>query len=146
MATAEDANLILKLYELRREEKLREARAWFLDQFQPESVDEIMATVGSAQGAYLRMVVSYWDMAAAMVNHGAIDRDLFCDSNGEQFAIFAKLEPFLAELRQRVGNPTMFQHLEKLTNEAPQGRPAVQRWQARWAAQKAAKAATNSNG
>ena len=138
MASHEDANLILKLYELRREEKMRQAREWFGAKFKPTSAQDIIDIVAGEHSAYLRMVTSYWEMAAAMVNHGTIDRDLFCETNGEQFFVYAKLEPFIQELRERVGNPKMFGHLERLTNEAPNGRESVARWQARWKAEAAA--------
>jgi hypothetical protein len=139
MATQEDANLILKLYELRREEKLRAARAWFTGAFRPQSAQDILDTMAGENSAYMRMVVSYWEMAAALVNHGTIDLNLFCETNGEQFLVFAKIEPFLSALREKFGNPRMFSNLEKLVNEAPNGKEAVARWQARWAAEAAAK-------
>ncbi|HYO83188.1 MAG TPA: hypothetical protein VES20_17410 [Bryobacteraceae bacterium] len=141
MATPQDAELILKLYELRRDEKLREARAWFIEQFKPASIEDVMATFASERSGSLRMVASYWEMAAAMVNHGAIDRDLFCDANGEYLLVFAKMEPFLHELRERVGNPRMSYNLEKLVDAAPHGRETVKRWQTRWAAETASKGA-----
>jgi hypothetical protein len=74
--------------------------------------------------AYLRMVSSYWDMAAALVNHGAISLDLFNDTNGEHLTVFAKLEPFLSELRANYG-PQLFANLEKLVDASPNGRERV---------------------
>ena len=72
-------------------------------------------------GGYLRMVTSYWDMAAAMVNHGAIDADLFNETVGEHVMVFAKVEPFLAELREKFQNPEAFKNLEKVILDAPNG-------------------------
>jgi hypothetical protein len=135
MATHEDANLILKLYELRREEKLREAREWFAGKFRPQTAQDVAETVAGEHSAYLRMVLSYWEMAAALVNHGTIDLDLFCDTNGEQFMVYAKVEPFLGSMREQFKNPRMFHNLEKLVMDAPRGKEAVERWQTRWAAE-----------
>lgn len=121
MATPVDsANLILKLYELRREETLRKARD-FMIRFNPKSADEYMATIMGPNGAYLRMVTSYWDMAAALVNAGAIDMALFNETAGEHLLVFGKIEPFLADLRAKWGNPNMMANLEKVCVAAPGG-------------------------
>ncbi len=114
MSKAESADLILKLYELRRDPTMREARSWIIGFF-PESAAEIMqAMINAETSAYYRMVVTYWDMAASMVNHGAIDEELFDDTNREHFVIFSKIEPFLPELREITGNPKMLAGLETL--------------------------------
>lgn len=110
----EDANLILKLYELRREEVMREARNWYIQEFNPESLQEISEVMMSDKSAYLRMVATYWDMAASFVNHGAIDEQMFADANMEYVVVYAKLEPFLAEARATFGMPNYLEHLEKL--------------------------------
>src|SRR4051794_22730415 len=104
MATkVESAELILKLYDLRREETMRKARNWIFG-FNPTSVDEYWKTMMDPEvGAYLRMVTSYWDMAATMVNQGAIDAELFNATAGEHIMVFAKVEPILAELREHFG-------------------------------------------
>src|SRR4030088_3273922 len=104
MSKQEDANLILKLYDLRREAVMRDARNWFFT-FNPTSVqDFIDALMGEHSGHY-RMVVSYWDMAASMVNQGAIDEDLFNASGGEMVFVYAKIAKFIPELRQLFGSP-----------------------------------------
>ncbi len=121
MSKVESADLILKLYDLRRETKMREARNWIFS-FNPTSADEYFQTMMDPEvGGYLRMVSSYWDMAAAMVNHGAIDADLFNETAGEHVMVFAKIEPFLAELREKFQNPEAFKHLEKVILDAPHG-------------------------
>ena len=121
MSKVESADLILKLYDLRREAKMREARNWMFS-FSPTSVDEYWQTMMDPDvGGYLRMVTSYWDMAAALVNHGAIDADLFNDTAGEHIMVFAKIEPLLAELREKFQNPDAFKHLEKVILDAPNG-------------------------
>ncbi|HYP04873.1 MAG TPA: DUF4760 domain-containing protein [Bryobacteraceae bacterium] len=142
MATNQDADLILKLYELRREPKLREARDWVATQFRPKSAQDVVDTVMSEKGAYLRMVVSYWEMAAALVNHGSINAELFHDTNGEYLLVYAAIEPFIAGIREQMGSPRMFRNLEKLVQESPEGREAIAWWQARWKAEAEAKTST----
>jgi hypothetical protein len=114
----EDANLILKLYELRREEVMRKARDWYI-WFNPTSMQDVLDTFMSDKSAYYRMVTSYWEMAATLVNHGAIDEEMFNEANGEQMVVFAKIEPFLAELRTRFESPQMLANLEKLVMRRP---------------------------
>jgi hypothetical protein len=129
MSKVESADLILKLYDLRREEKMREARNWIFS-FNPTTVDEYWATMMDPQvGGYLRMVTSYWDMAASLVNHGAIDADMFNDTVGEHIMVFAKIQPLLAELRERFQNPKAFQHLEKVILDQPDGQERVNKTQ-----------------
>ena len=113
----QSAKLILKLYDLRREAVMREARNWFFS-FNPESFDDIQRTSSGEHGAYLRMVTTYWDMACSFVNHGAIDAEMFNDATGEQVFVFSKLQPFLEQIRA-AGNPTSFQHLEKAVMSMP---------------------------
>ena len=121
MSKVESADLILKLYDLRREAKMREARNWIFS-FNPTSVDHYWQTMMDPEvGGYLRMVTSYWDMAAALVNHGAIDADLFNDTVGEHVMVFAKVQPILAELREKFQNPDAFKNLEKVILDAPNG-------------------------
>ena len=96
----DSATLILKLFELRREPILREARAWFLRDFNPQTLEEALALAGGPRNDWFRMVVGYWDMASSFVVHGAIDGDMFRAANSEMVATFAKLEPFLADIRR----------------------------------------------
>jgi L-rhamnose mutarotase len=117
MGKYEDADLILKLYDLRREETMRKARSWMAG-FNPESLQDIMDVATGEQNAYLRMVMSYWDMAASLVNNGAIDEKMFSDANGEHFFYYAKFEPFMEELRAVFG-PQMWTHLEQLVMRSP---------------------------
>lgn len=115
----ESATLLIRLYELRREPTMREARAWYVSKFNPTSADDIVATLRGPDSAQFRMVTSYWDMAASFVLHGAIDEQMFTDSNGEHVIVYAKLEPFIAEYRQKMGNPNYYGSLEKLVMKAP---------------------------
>jgi hypothetical protein len=112
-----DADLILKLYDLRREKTMREARNWFI-MFNPQSPEDFLDVLTSDKSAYYRMVVSYWEMAASLVNHGAIDPEMFNDANGEHIVVYTKLEPFLPALREQMG-PKFLEHLEKLVKEMP---------------------------
>ena len=129
MNKVESADLILKLYDLRREKKMRKARNWFFT-FNPKSADEIMQTMMDPDvGAYLRMVTSYWDMAAAFVNHEAIDSAMFNETAGEHVMVFAKIEPFLGELREKFGSPEAFRHLEKMIMGLPDGAEKVKKTQ-----------------
>ena len=129
MNKVESADLILKLYDLRREKKMRKARNWMFG-FNPTSVDEYWQTMMDPEvGGYLRMVTSYWDMAASMVNHGAIDADMFNDTAGEHIMVFAKIQPLLAELREHFQNPEAFKHLEKVIMDSPNGAEKVKKTQ-----------------
>src|SRR5574338_34308 len=106
MSKYKDADLILKLYDLRREKVMREARDWFFT-FNPQGPQDFMDVLMGDKSAYYRMVVSYWDMACSLVTHGAIDPDMFADANGEHLFVYAKLEPFIPALRQAMGNDKM---------------------------------------
>jgi hypothetical protein len=123
---AKSAELILKLYDLRREAVMREARNWFFA-FNPESFEDVQRAVMGEQSAYLRMVTTYWDMACSFVNHGAIDAEMFNDATGEQIFVFAKLQPFLEEIRASNGNPNAFRHLEQAVTSMPQAEERLAR-------------------
>jgi hypothetical protein len=104
LATPADAEIILKLYELRRETLMRQARAWLIGEFWPATADEYFSVAmnpADPHNAYLRQVVSYWEMAAAMVLHGAVSAELFVDCNAEGFLLLAKFAPILDDIRQR---------------------------------------------
>jgi hypothetical protein len=113
-----DADLILKLYELRREKTMREARNWFFT-FNPQGKEDFIDVLTSDKSGLYRMVISYWDMACSFVNHGALDADMFNDANGEHMFVYAKLEPFLPALREEMGNPNFLAHLEKVVKDCP---------------------------
>jgi len=124
MSKHEEADLILKLYDLRREATMRKARDWYFRDFNPESFEDITKALFSEHSGYVRMVWTYWDMAAALVKHGAISLDLFNDTNGEHIGVFGKVEPFLAELRATNG-PNHLVNLERLIDTSPDGRQRV---------------------
>ena len=136
MSKTESADLILKLYDLRREETMRKARTWFFG-FNPTSVQDFIDTLFGENSGYYRMVVSYWDMAASLVNHGAIDEEMFLDSNSEVWIIFAKVQPYLDGVRKVLDNPTYLHNLEKLIMKQPEcvqkcqsRRESMKRWMA----------------
>jgi hypothetical protein len=124
MSKHAEADLILKLFELRREATMRTAREWYFLEFNPESRADFDKIMIGEHGGYLRMIISYWDMAAALVNHGAIGVDFFNDTNGEHLGVFAKLEPLLDEIRPAYG-PHLAANLEKLIDATPSGRERV---------------------
>jgi hypothetical protein len=122
---------ILRLYELRSEQKMRQARDWFMTRFFPESTQDILSVLVSDHSADFRMVASYWDMATAFVVLGAIEQEMFNAINTEHVAVYAKLQPFLEELRAVPGIPPYlyFKHLEPVVLSLPdaQERIAVMR-------------------
>ena len=146
MATAQDADLIIKLYDLRRDATMRKARNFFALEFFPKSADDVKAVLFNAEehpehNAYFRQVISYWEMAAAMVNHGSIDQALFFDANGEFFGVWAKIGDFIEDLRASLG-PQFLINLEKLIAAHPDGAKRVQLMKERFnkmAAQRARK-------
>lgn len=118
MSKYKDADLILKLYDLRREKTMRDARNWFFT-FNPQGPQDFIDVLTSDKSGLYRMVVSYWDMACSLVNNGAIDADMFNDANGEHIFVYAKVQPFIPILREQMGNPKYLAHLEKVVKECP---------------------------
>jgi hypothetical protein len=128
MATPfESATLNLKLFEMRREAVLREAREWFLRDFNPETFAELIEIVSGERNPSFRMVLGYWDMAASLVTAGAIDADAFREAHGEVFATFGKIHPFLAEMRSASGERDFCKHVEAVVLGAPDGEAIVTR-------------------
>jgi len=119
--------LNLQLYDLRREPVLREARAWFLGEFNPETVEDMVRMISDDHNASFRMVLAYWDMAASLVTTGAIDGDAFRAAHGEVFLTFAKIHPFLAQLRTASGEPDYCKHLEAVVLAAPDAEAIMKR-------------------
>ncbi len=118
MSNHHDADLILKLYDLRREATMREARNWFFT-FNPTSVQDVIDALMGEHSGHYRMVISYWDMAAAMVNNGAIDEKLFNETNGEHIFIYAKIQPVIEEIRTMFGSPDFLRNLETVVQRIP---------------------------
>jgi hypothetical protein len=129
--TTADAHLILELYDLRREAEMRKARNWWAGEFFPQSVDDVMAiafAMGSQENNWFRQVAGYWNMAASFVLLGALNEELFLQPSfsGEMFLIFAKVHPFLKELREKVGDPHLFLNIEKVITHTKWGRDRLQ--------------------
>ncbi|HLJ85842.1 MAG TPA: hypothetical protein VKZ53_03415 [Candidatus Angelobacter sp.] len=131
-ATPADAELLLRLYDLRREDVMRRARNYVAIEFFPESAEEIMSILqdfGSERNAFFRQVLSYWDMAAAMVLTGALNEQLFFMTNGEPYFIYAKFKPFLEQIRAASGNPRFLTHLEEVANISEDSRTRIEQLQ-----------------
>ena len=112
MATTADAEIVLRLYELRREDTLRKARHFMIFVFNPKTLEELRAVsreVTAAENAWWRQTLSYWEMAASLVLQGAVDADVFLDSNGEGILLYAKFHHFHAETEKEPGNLFMAQ-------------------------------------
>ena len=120
----ESAQLLLTLYDHRREEVMRQARGFFIA-WDPQSIDDVMATMVGPNSGLVRMVMTYWDMAASFVEHGAIDRQMFNEINGEHILVFGKVQPFLAQLREALANQDYCRNLEKLVMAMPNAQQII---------------------
>ncbi len=111
-----DAELMLRLYDLRRDAKLREARAWIIREFQADSPDEFFRKYppGTKENDYFRMAISYWEMAGSIVNHGLIKEEFFFESNAEFWAVWQKTKTLAPGMRERFKNPDLWRNLEGL--------------------------------
>lgn len=118
MPSHEDANLIMRLYELRREDTMRKARQWFVENFHVNSLEEIGALCppGSPQNAYLRMVTSYWEMAASFVASGVVNQELFFQSNQELLLVWSRVRAHASAMRAFTRNPLAWKNLETVGN------------------------------
>ncbi len=117
--TIEDAMLILELYDLRRESELRKARQWWMMTFWPKSADDfvkVATAMGSEENNWLRQVGAYWGIAVSFVLNGVMSEKLFFQVSfcGELYFIFAKVRPFLKEIREKMNNPELFLNMEKV--------------------------------
>jgi hypothetical protein len=126
-ATGMDAQLIMQLYDLRREPEMRKARHWWGFEFSPRNADDFMKvawTPGSQENNWLRQVAGYWGMAASFVLQGALNETLFLQPSisGEMFVVFAKVHPFLKDLREKLNDPQVFLNVEKVIMHTKWGR------------------------
>jgi len=141
-ATPQDAQIIMKLYDLRREPELRKARDWWLTKFWPDTAEDFMkiaGELGSQENNWLRQVGGYWGMAAALVSSGAVSRDLFLQPaiSGEMFFMFAKVRPFLPELREKLGDAQAFRGIEEVVMSTKWSRERIKLIEKRVAGAKA---------
>lgn len=140
--TAADAQLILQLYDLRREAEMRKARTW-IGGFWPqnaEQVQEILKAFGTQENAWFRQVSGYWDMAAALVLQGTLNEELFVDTNGEMWFFYAKFAPVIEDLRKKANSPQLMGRIEKLATKSKAGRDRLKQFEARFASLRAAAA------
>ncbi len=125
--TTADAELILKLYDLRREAEMRKARHWWLTEFWPESAEDFMKIVGDLGGQennWLRQVGGYWSMAASFALQGVLNEEMFLQPavSGEMYFLLAKVHPFLKDLREKMGDPHLFANIENVVTRSKFGR------------------------
>jgi hypothetical protein len=122
--TKADADLLLRLYEIRREPEMRKARHWFLHVFQPSDWEALKAQrmTGSDEDRYLRMVTSYWDMVSAFVKQGILNEQLFFSTHGENVVVWNKVSPWIEELRNEMKRPTYLKSLESMVEQHLQWR------------------------
>ncbi len=139
--TPADAELILKLYDLRREAEIRKARNWWFVDFWPETADDFMKialAVGTQENNWLRQVGGYWELAASLVVHGTLNETLFLEPafSGEMFLTFAKIHPFLKEVREKTQNPRMLANVENVIKKSKASRERLQFVEQRLAARR----------
>jgi hypothetical protein len=141
--TATDAELILKLYDLRREPEMRKARSWWLSDFWPQSSEDLMNLAMNPklqENHWMRQVMGYWDMAAMLVVHGTLNEAMFLEMSfsGEMFLVFGKIRPFLNEMREKMQNQEFLGNLEKVITRSKLGRDRLQFFENRLAARRKA--------
>ena len=129
--TIADAQLILQLYDLRREAEMRKARNWWAGEFFPENADDFLkvsSAMGTQQNAWLRQVGGYWGMVASFVLTGVLNEELFLQPgvSGEMFLLYAKIHPFIKDLRQKLNDPNAFKQIEQAITRTKWGRDRLQ--------------------
>jgi hypothetical protein len=127
-ATATDADLCMKLYELRREAEMRKARDFVNFQFQPQGIDDVLKLIqamGTKENAWARQVFSFWENAASLVLNDIVHPGLFFTWNGEMVFVYAKFKPFLTAVRKEMDNPAFLAGVEKVVNSSPEARKRV---------------------
>jgi hypothetical protein len=147
-AKAEDAELILKMYDLRREPVMRAARKYVVSEFWPQNYDEFKAVItgyGTEPNAWFRQVLTYWNMVAAMVLRGAVNEQLFFETNTEPYFLWAKFGEYITQVRKEQIDPVFLSHLEKLTSK-PAAKKRIKALQERLAARRAQTAAAAKAG
>jgi len=135
-ATAADADLCIKLYELRRETEMRKARNFVNYEFQPKGIDDIlklMQAAGTKENAWARQVLSFWENAASLVLNDLVHPGLFFTWNGEMVFVYAKFKPFLKEMRLQMENPSFLAGVEKVVSSSPEARKRIDMIQKRLA-------------
>lgn len=126
-ASVEEAQLLLHLYDLRREAEMRKARDWWMWQFTPRTAEDFLKVAyaaGTQENNWMRQLASYWGLAASFVLQGVLSEELFLRPafSGEMFFVLAKVHPFLPELREKLGDPEVFRDIEKVATSTKWGR------------------------
>ena len=137
--TPTDAQLIMQLYDLRREAEMRKARNWVLGEFWPDGVEDIrriLLAFPSQENNWYRQVIGYWDMAASFVVRGVLNADLFFDNSGEMYFLYAKLKPFIKPLREEFHAPDFLANVEKIAEATQESRERTARLEERIALRK----------
>ena len=129
--TVADAQLVVQLYDLRRESEMRKARAWWTTEFFPETADDFLkvsSALGTQENAWLRQVSGYWGMVSSFVNNGVLNERLFLTPgfSGELFLIYAKIHPFMGELRQKLNDPQALKEIETAVTRTQWGRDRLE--------------------
>jgi hypothetical protein len=148
--TAADAQLILQLYDLRREAELRKARNWWLVTFWPNTAEDfikVASAIGTQENAWFRQVSGYWDMASSLVIHGTLHPDLFVEGgfSSEMFFIFAKIQPLLKEIREKMQSPGLFRNVETVIMSSKPARERLKMISGRVALRRKAMAEAKAN-
>ena len=120
-ATVADADIVMKLYDLRREAEMRKARNWYgnADFSSWEAIQKVAMAWGTPENAWFRQVLTYWENAASLVLRGVVNQDLFFDWNGEIVFTYVKIKPFLKQIREMSGSDEFMSKTEKLLNSTP---------------------------
>ncbi|MBV9342572.1 MAG: hypothetical protein JO159_17005 [Acidobacteria bacterium] len=141
--TPEDAQIIMRLYDLRREAEMRKARQWFARFWPhaPQDVIQVLEAINPQENAWFRQVTGYWEMAASFVMRGVLNEDLFFDSSAEMWFVLAKIHPFLKEIREKTQLPTYLSRIEQLATRTEEGRGRLELMLKRAERQRAAAAA-----
>jgi hypothetical protein len=131
-SSVQQAELLLHLYELRRETVMRQARSYVGGQFQPHSADEFIDAIrnGDQQTAYILQVFGYWDMVCAFVVHGTLTEGLVYDTCQEMYFQWAKIQPYVETFRREMNLPEWMQSIEKVVDGSPKGRRRIATMQA----------------
>jgi len=144
-----DAQIVLRLYDFRREAQMREARKFIVGEWWPQNIDDVLKVTnsfGTVENQHFRQVYSFWEMASSLVHRGALNGDLFDDWAAELYFSFAKLKPHLKQLREAMGSPRAYSNMERITQRTPESQEKLKITEARVKKLMAARAAAAKAG
>lgn len=135
-----DAELILKVYDLRREAVMRASRDAINRDFWPRNADEALAVLAPDHplNAAYRQTSTYWEMVYGMAKHGVVHTDFLLESNGEGLLLFARVEPYLETIRAKT-SPRAFRNAEWIANSGDLSRAIMATFRGRVQARLGAK-------